>query len=205
MMMHMSEEQGSNGGPDPLLLKLLDTRTVVISKEIDQELTRRVISQVLLLEAEDASKPIKIFINSPGGSADSGFAICDLLRFVKPPIVTMAVGLVASAASIILLGADRAHRVSFPHARFLLHQPSTHLQGVAADLEITATEILKLRQKANQLIAKETGQTEERVAEDTNPRLLDVGRGGARLQVDQQDRHAPGRARQAELSRARPA
>ena len=151
---------------DALLTRLLETRTVIVCQEINDELTRRVITELMLLEASDAERPIQVLINSPGGSADSGFAIFDLLRFIKPPIVTVALGLVASAASIILLGADKAHRVSLPHARFLLHQPSTHLQGVAADIEITATEILKLREKANRIIADETGQPIEKVASD---------------------------------------
>ena len=92
-----------------LYAKLLETRTVIISQDINDELTRRVMTEVLLLEAEDAAKPIHILINSPGGSADSGFGIFDLLRFIKPPVVTVAVGLVASAASIILLAAKKSH------------------------------------------------------------------------------------------------
>ena len=162
------EKDKKDEGHDALALKLLETRTVIISEGISEELARKVISQLLLLEAQDASKPIKIFVNSPGGSADSGFAIFDMLRFVKPPVITLAVGLVASAASIIFLAAKKTNRFSLPHARFLLHQPSTSLQGVASDIAITATEIIKLREKANELIASETGQSMEKVASDTN-------------------------------------
>ena len=151
---------------DGLLAKLLETRTVIISQPIDDELTKRVITELVLLEATDPEKPIVVMINSPGGSADSGFAICDLLRFVKPPVITLAVGLVASAASIILLGTDKDSRLSLPNARYLLHQPSTALQGVAADIEITASEIIKLREKANQLISDETGVPVDKVATD---------------------------------------
>ena len=153
---------------DDLQRKLLDTRSVVISQGIDSELVRKVINQLLLLESMDGDEPVRVFLNSPGGSADGGFAIYDMLRFIKPPVVTIAAGLVASAASIILLGTDRKNRVAFPNSRILLHQPSTHLQGVAADIEITAVEILKLREKANKLIAEETGQTIDKVADDTN-------------------------------------
>src|SRR5204863_8886616 len=96
------------------------------------------------------------------------FAIFDSYRFVKAPVTTIAAGLVASAASIILLGAPRERRFGFAHCRILLHQPSTHLQGSASDIEITAQEILKLREKANQLISAETGQPVEKVASDTN-------------------------------------
>ena len=153
---------------DAIAQKLLETRSIIISEDINDEMTHKVISQLLLLEAMDPDKDIKVFINSPGGSADGGFAIFDMMRFVKPPIKTVAAGLVASTASIILLGARKENRYGFVHCRILIHQPSTHLQGSASDIEITAVEILKLRQKANQLIAEETGQTVDKVASDTN-------------------------------------
>jgi ATP-dependent Clp protease protease subunit len=162
------EDDRKPDSSDLLTAKLLETRSIVISREIDDELTSKVISQLLLLEAMDAAKDIKLFINSPGGSADGGFAIFDMIRFIKPPVKTIAAGLVASAASIILLGARREARYGFPHCRLLIHQPSTHLQGSAADIEITAQEILKLRQKANQLISEETGVSVEKIASDTN-------------------------------------
>lgn len=148
--------------------KLLETRSIIISKEIDNELSSRVISHLLLLDAMDPEKEIRVYLNSPGGSADGGFAIFDMMRFIRAPVKTIAAGLVASAASIILLAAKKENRVAFPHCRVLLHQPSTHLQGSAADIEITAVEILKLREKANQLIAAETGQPVDKVAKDTN-------------------------------------
>ena len=153
---------------DSLVEKLLETRNIVLSQEVGDESTHRVIQQLLLLDAMDSAKEIRIYINSPGGSADGGFAMFDTIRFIKAPVHTIAAGLVASAASIILLGAKPELRFGFPHCRILLHQPSTHLQGSAADIEITAQEILKLREKANQLIAAETGQTVDKVAADTN-------------------------------------
>ncbi len=162
------KDGGNRSDSEGLLHKLLETRTLVLSREIDDESIHRTIQQILLLDALDHGKPIRIFINSPGGSADGGFAIFDTIRFVKAPVTTIAAGLVASAASIILLGAPRERRFGFPHCRILLHQPSTHLQGSASDIEITAQEILKLREKANQLISAETGQTVDKVASDTN-------------------------------------
>ena len=161
------KEKKSEGG-DPLIQKLLETRNVLVSQEINDESVHRIIQQLLLLEAMDPDKEIRVFINSPGGSADGGFAIFDTIRFIRCPVKTIAVGLTASAASIILLAGAKENRFGFAHCRILLHQPSTHLQGSAADIEITATEILKLREKANQLIAAETGQTVEKVASDTN-------------------------------------
>ena len=153
---------------DQLLQKLLETRTVVICQEINDELTRRVISQLLLLEAADAEQPIQVLINSPGGSADSGFAIFDLLRFIKPPVVTVAIGLVASAASIILLAPKKASRLTLPHARFLLHQPMGGMRGQAADIAIEAEEILKMRRRLNEIFAEQTGQPLEKVEHDTD-------------------------------------
>jgi len=153
---------------DPLLQKLLESRNIILSQEIDDVLTQKIITQLLLLEAMDPTKEIRVFINSNGGSADGGFAIFDMIRFIKPPVKTIAAGLVASAATIILLGAKKEHRFALPHARLLIHQPSTQLHGSAADIDITAQEILKLRDKANQVIAAETGQTVQKVATDTN-------------------------------------
>ena len=161
-------EESKEKESDSLVQRLLETRTIVISQEVSDESVHRIISQLFLLEAMDAVKDIRVFINSPGGSADGGFAIFDVIRFIKPPVKTIAAGLVASAASIILIAGKRENRFALPHCRILLHQPSTHLQGSASDLEITATEILKLRQKANELIAAETGQAIDKVAADTN-------------------------------------
>jgi ATP-dependent Clp protease protease subunit len=153
---------------ETLLHRLLESRSIIIGQEIDAESTQRTISQLLLLEAADPAKDIKIFINSPGGSADGGFAIFDTIHFIKSPVKTIATGLVASAATLVLLGAKKEHRFGFPHSRILIHQPSTQFHGSAADIDITAQEILKLRDKANQLIASETGQTVQKVAGDTN-------------------------------------
>ncbi len=147
--------------------RLLKTRTIVIGDEIDKKMAQRVISQLLLLEQEDPKKPVKLFINSPGGDADAGFAIFDMTRFIKPDVKTICTGITASAAVIILLGAAKKNRYSLPNARILIHQPSTGVMGSAADIEIEASEILKFRDKINRLIAKETGQSIEKVENDT--------------------------------------
>ena len=162
------EKDKKDEGHDALALKLLETRTVIISEGISEELARKVISQLLLLEAQDASKPIKIFVNSPGGSADSGFAIFDMLRFVKPPVTMIGMGLVASAAAIILLAAPRERRVGLPNSHYLIHQPMSGTRGVATEIEIHAKEIEKLRAKINRLIADETGQPIDKVQKDTD-------------------------------------
>jgi ATP-dependent Clp protease protease subunit len=163
-----NEEHAKTTESDSIMQKLLESRNLILGQEINDEVTQRMITQLLLLEAMDATKDIRLFINSPGGSADGGFAIFDTIRFIKPPVKTIAVGLVASAATIVLIAAKKEHRFAFAHCRLLIHQPSTQLHGSAADIDITAQEILKLRDKANQLIAAETGQTVQKVATDTN-------------------------------------
>ncbi|MGR3318596.1 MAG: ClpP family protease [Candidatus Anammoxibacter sp.] len=159
-----SKEDGISG-------KLLKTRIILISDTIDKKLAEKVISQLLLLEQEDPDKGIKMFINSPGGDADAGFAILDMIKFVKPTITTICAGVTASAAVIILLGGIKKDRFSLPNARILIHQPSTGVQGSASDIQIEASEIIKCRNKINKLMAKETGQSIERVENDTRRNL----------------------------------
>lgn len=151
--------------------KLLKTRTILVSDTIDKKLSREVISQLLLLEQESPDEDIKIFINSPGGDADAGFAILDMIKFVKPRVLTICAGVTASAAVIILLGAERENRFSLPNARILIHQPSTGVQGTAADIQIEASEILKCREKINRIISRETGRAIEKVVDDTRRNL----------------------------------
>ena len=152
---------------DSLFSRLLKTRTIIVSDEIDKKMAQRVISQLLMLEQEDPKKPIKLFINSPGGDADAGFAIFDMVRFIKPEVKTICTGLTASAAVIILLGAEKKNRYSLTNARILIHQPSTGIMGTAADIEIEASEILKFRDKINLLISEETGQSIKKIEDDT--------------------------------------
>jgi len=150
-----------------LTKKLMETRTILLSGEINKELSERVIKQLLLLEA-DNDEPIKIFIDSPGGDADAGFAIYDMIRFVKPQIITVGMGLIASAASIILISVPAERRLALPNSHYMIHQPLSSIRGVASDIEIHAQELEKLRKKANRLYAEETGQPEDKVAKDTD-------------------------------------
>ncbi|MFQ5862122.1 MAG: ClpP family protease [Candidatus Brocadiales bacterium] len=152
---------------ESLLARLLKSRTIVITDEINKKMAQQVIAQLLLLEQEDAKKPIKIFINSPGGDADAGFAIYDMIKFIRPDVKAICTGITASAAVIILLGAAKKNRYSLPNARILIHQPTTGVMGSAADIEIEASEILKFRDKINHLIAEETGQGVKKVEADT--------------------------------------
>ncbi len=157
------KEKPQNGD---FIAKLLKTRTVMVADEVSKKMAQRIMTQLLLLEAEN-NDDIKMFINSPGGDADAGFAIFDMMRFVKPRIKAVCAGVVASAAVIILLGAQKENRFSLSSVRILIHQPSTGIHGTASDIQIEANEILKCREKINRLIAAETGQTMEKVESDT--------------------------------------
>ena len=161
------EEEIKRTGSDPLLVKMLKTRTILLSGEINKDLAERTIRQLLLLE-DMGDDPIRIFIDSPGGDADAGYAIFDMLRFVKPPVWTIGMGLVASAAAIIQLASPKERRVGLPNSHYLIHQPLSGIRGVATDIEIHARELDKLRAKINRLISEETGVAPEQVEKDTD-------------------------------------
>jgi len=148
--------------------ELLETRTIIISQGIDAQLANSIYSRLILLEKNDPDKPLNVIINSQGGNADSGFGIYDMLKFIKPPVVTLTAGLCASAAIIIFLAGDKGKRFALPNARFLLHQPSTSAVGPASDLEITANQILKIRDQFNRIIANETENEVKKITVDAN-------------------------------------
>jgi ATP-dependent Clp protease protease subunit len=152
---------------ESLGLRMLKTRTVLVSGVVDDKLAEKTIAQLLILDAEN-HEPIRVMITSQGGHVDSGFAIHDMLRFIESPIVTIGAGWVASIAVPILFGAPKNRRYSLPNTRFLLHQPTGGAGGQASDIRIEAEEILKVREKLNGLIAKETGQEIERVTKDSD-------------------------------------
>jgi ATP-dependent Clp protease protease subunit len=161
------EEKEEEKGGDPLMSRMLKTRTILLSGEIKKELAERTIRQLLLLE-DMGEDPIRIFIDSPGGDADAGYAIFDMIRFVKPPVWTIGMGLVASAAAIIQLASPRERRVGLPNSHYLIHQPLSGIRGVATDIEIHARELEKLREKINRLISVETGVDFSQVEKDTD-------------------------------------
>jgi ATP-dependent Clp protease protease subunit len=148
-------------------LRMLKTRTVLVSGVVDDKLAEKTIAQLLILDAEN-HEPIRVMITSQGGHVDSGFAIHDMLRFIESPIITIGAGWVASIAVPILFGAPKERRYSLPNTRFLLHQPTGGAGGQASDIRIEAEEILKVREKLNGLIAAETGQDIERVSTDSD-------------------------------------
>ncbi|MCR9097329.1 MAG: ATP-dependent Clp protease proteolytic subunit [bacterium] len=161
-----TKEEGEN--PSEVLgLRMLKTRTVLVNGPVDQKLAEKVMGQLLILDA-DNHDPIRVMITSQGGHVDSGFAIHDMLRFIESDVITIGAGWCASIAVPILFGAPKERRFSLPHTRFLLHQPSGGAGGQATDIRIEAEEILKVRERLNNLIANETGQDVEKVTRDSD-------------------------------------
>ncbi len=161
------DEKKKSDVPDPLAEKFLKTRQILLSGEINEDNAEKIIRQLLILEA-DNDKPIYIYIDSPGGDVEAGFAIFDAIRFVNAPVYTIGMGLVASAAALILLAAPKERRLGLPHSHYLIHQPSSGMKGVATDIEIHAIEIGKTKTKINEIIAEETGTPLDKVTKDTD-------------------------------------
>lgn len=161
------EEKKKPEAPNPFAEKLLKTRQIILSGEVCKELAEKITSQLLALEA-DSDKPIYVYIDSPGGDVDAGFAIFDTIRFINAPVYTVGMGLVASAGALILLAAPKERRLGFPNSHYLIHQPSSGMKGVATDIEIHANEIAKTKAKINRIIADETGVSLDKVSKDTD-------------------------------------
>ena len=160
------QEQKDESG-QMLMHKMLKTRTILLSGEVNKPLAERVVRQLLLLE-DSGDEPIRVLIDSPGGDVDAGYAIFDMMRFVKPRIYAVGMGLVASAGALILLAADKEDRIGLPNSHYLIHQPLSGMRGVATDIEIHAREIERTRARINKLISDETGQPLEKVEKDTD-------------------------------------
>ena len=154
--------------PDPLTEKFLKTRQILLSGEINKDLAEKIVRQLLVLEADDSEKTIYMYIDSPGGDVDAGFAIFDMVRFIKTPVVVVGMGLIASAGALILLAADKECRLGLPNSRYLIHQPSSGMKGVATDIQIHAKEMEKTRAVINRIIAGQTGRPFEQVEKDTD-------------------------------------
>jgi len=151
----------------PVQNALFKARTVLIFGEIDMRLAERVTAQLLALASDSTDKPIKVIINSPGGHVESGDTIHDMIRYCGPQVKVIGTGWVASAGAHIYLGAQKENRLCLPNTRFLLHQPAGGVRGQASDIEIEAEEIIKMRDRVNRMISKETGQTIEKIVADT--------------------------------------
>ena len=151
---------------DMLTQKLLETRSIMISGDINQKLAQKISTQLLILQ-ELGGGPIKLFINSQGGHVEAGDTIHDMIRFVRPQVYIIGTGWVASAGVNIFLSVDAKYRFSLPNTRYMIHQPSGGVQGQSADIAIEAKEIIKIKERINRLISSQTGQSLEQVQSDT--------------------------------------
>ncbi|OPL09677.1 MAG: ATP-dependent Clp protease proteolytic subunit [Firmicutes bacterium ML8_F2] len=148
--------------------RLLKDRIVFLGSAIDDNVANLIVAQMLFLESEDPKKDINLYINSPGGSVYAGMAIYDTMRYVKPAISTICVGLAASFGAVLLAAGENGKRFALPNSRIMLHQPMGGAQGQAVDVEIHAREIIKVRETLNEILADHTGQPIENIARDTD-------------------------------------
>lgn len=162
-----NEEIETPSQPNLFMKKLFEERTILIYGEINQDLAREVTSQLLLLAAM-SDEPIKIFINSQGGHVEAGDTIHDMIQFVKPEVIVIGTGWVASAGITIYLAAEAENRYSLPNTRYMIHQPAGGVRGQGTEIQIEAKEIVRMRERVNRLIAEATGQTYEKVSQDTD-------------------------------------
>ena len=160
----------TNGGERAydIYSRLLKDRIVFVGGEIDDDYANAVVAQLLFLQAQDPEKEVSMYINSPGGSVTAGLAILDTMKMVKCPVATYCVGQAASMGAILLASGAKGRRFALPHARIMVHQPWGGAQGKASDIEITAREILRLKDVLNGILAEASGKTFDDVAQDTD-------------------------------------
>ena len=170
VLVPMVVEQTSRGDRAyDIYSRLLKENIIFLGTPIDDQVANLIIAQLLFLEAEDPEKDISIYINSPGGSITSGLAILDTMAFIRPDIVTFCVGQAASMAAVLLAAGSKGKRFSLPNSRIMIHQPSMHgLAGQAADIDIYAKEILRMRETLNKILAEFTGQPVDRISRDVD-------------------------------------
>jgi ATP-dependent Clp protease protease subunit len=147
--------------------RLLKERVVFVVGPVEDYMANVIVAQLLFLESENPDKDIHLYINSPGGSVTAGLAIYDTMQFIKPDVSTMCIGQAASMGALLLAGGAKGKRVCLPHSRIMIHQPLGGFQGQATDIDIHAREILLIREKLNRILSAHSGQTLERIREDT--------------------------------------
>lgn len=165
---YVIEQTGMGERSYDIYSRLLKDRIIFIDEEITDHLASVVVAQILFLEAEDSEKDISIYINSPGGSVTAGMAIYDTLRYVKPEITTICVGLAASMGAFLLAGGTKGKRFALPNSTIMIHQPSGGAQGQATEIQIVADHIAKTKRTLNEILAANTGQPLEVVEKDTD-------------------------------------
>src|SRR3990167_2800362 len=148
--------------------RLLKERIIFLGGPIDSDVANLVVAQLLFLASEDPKKDISFYINSPGGQVSAGLAILDTMNHIEPAVSTVCVGMAASMGAILLSAGEKGKRFALPNAEVMIHQPSGGAEGMAADIEITAKQILRLRERINKILAKNTGQKVEKIANDVD-------------------------------------
>ena len=162
------EQTGRGERSYDIYSRLLKDRIVFIGSGIDDMVANLIIAQMLFLQMEDPTKDINIYINSPGGIVTAGLAIYDTMQFVKPDVATYCIGQAASMGSVLLAGGTKGKRYSLPEARIMIHQPWGGAQGTASDISIQAKEILRMKDRLNEILARHTGQKLEKITADTD-------------------------------------
>jgi len=162
------EQSGRGERAYDIYSRLLKERVVFLVGPVNEITANLIVAQLLFLESENPDKDIFFYINSPGGSVSAGLAIYDTMQFIKPDVSTLCVGQAASMGALLLAAGDKDKRFALPNSRVMIHQPMGGFQGQASDVEIHAREILYLRQRLNEILAKHTGQSVEKIARDTD-------------------------------------
>lgn len=147
--------------------RLLKDRIIFLGTAVDDNISNLIIAQLLFLEAEDPEKDINVYVNSPGGLVTAGLAIYDTIQYIKSPVSTICIGQAASMGALLLTAGAKGKRYALPNARVMIHQPMGGFQGQATDIDIHAREILKMRERLNEILAKHTGQPIEKIRTDT--------------------------------------
>jgi ATP-dependent Clp protease protease subunit len=168
MTPNIIEERQMNAVAMDVFSRLMMDRIIFLGTAVDDHIANIIQAQLLFLESTDISKDIQIYINSPGGNVYAGLGIYDTMQFIKPDIATICTGMAASMAAVLLCAGEKGKRSALPHARVMIHQPMGGAQGQASDIEITAREILSLKKELYDIIAKHSGQTYEKVNEDSD-------------------------------------
>jgi ATP-dependent Clp protease, protease subunit len=148
--------------------RLLKERVIFIVGPIEDHMANLIVAQLLFLESENPDKDIALYINSPGGSVSAGLSIYDTMQFIKPDVSTMVVGQAASMGAVLLAGGAKGKRYSLPHSRMMIHQPLAGVHGQASDIDIHAREVLETRDRLNRILSKHTGQTIDKIRQDTD-------------------------------------
>ncbi|MBD3277018.1 MAG: ATP-dependent Clp protease proteolytic subunit [Candidatus Aegiribacteria sp.] len=162
------EREGNRERSYDIYSRLLKERIVFVGDSLTNQTAGLIVAQLLFLEGEDSKKDINMYISSPGGIVSSGLAIYDTMQFIKPPVATFCMGTAASMSALLLAAGEKGKRNILPHARVMIHQPMGGAQGQASDIEIQATEIIKLKKRLNRILAEHTGQPIERIEKDSD-------------------------------------